>query len=134
MQDRNYLVILLGILVPVLIFFPLFLMSAMGAGDIKLLAVTGAFFTIRENLKCIVLAVMFAGVIALIKVLLNRNLRERFMYLIAYLRNMVCYAAAGSFYDVSYIDKQDPNQVQKSGIKFSFPVLLGAIVVMGGRL
>lgn len=134
MGERNYLVILLGIMIPVLLFFPLFLLRAMGAGDIKLFAVTGAFFTIGENLKCIVLAIMLGGVFALIKVLFYRNLRERLKYMFTYFRNVLQCAGTGSLYGFSYVDREDAESVKRAGIKFSLPILIAVIIVMGDML
>lgn len=132
--ERNYPVILLGIIIPVLLFFPLFLIRAMGAGDIKLLAVTGAFFTIGENLKCIVLAIMIGGIFALIKVLFYRNLMERLKYMFTYFRNVLQFAYAGSFHEFVYIDREDSKSVKREGIKFSLPILIAVIIVMGEKL
>lgn len=132
--ERHYLLLVLGILFPVILFFPLFLLRAMGAGDIKLMAVTGAFFTIRENLKCIVIAILLGGVIALIKLLFYKNLRQRFQYMFTYMRNVVRCAAVGNFYAMPYMDLEDGKMVENAGIKFSLPILLGAIVVMGGSI
>ncbi len=134
MGERNYFALLLGIIIPVLLFFPLFLIRAMGAGDIKLFAVTGTFFTIGENLKCIVLAIMLGGVFALIKVLFYRNLRERLKYMFAYFRNMLQFAGTGSFYGFPYADREDDECVKRAGIKFSLPILIAAIIVMGDML
>ena len=131
---RNYIVILAGIVIPVLIFFPLFLMRAMGAGDIKLFAVTGAFFSIEDNMKCIVLAIMLGGVIALVKVFVNRNLRERLKYMFLYLGNVIRLALVGNYCEIPYIDREDTAVVQTAGIKFTVPVLLGVIVVMGRNI
>jgi len=132
--DRNYLFIILGIILPVILFFPLFLIRAMGAGDIKLFAVTGAFFTIKENVECMVLAILIAGVAAIIKIIFAKNGRERLRYLFLYLGNVFQSATAGNFYDVPYINTEDKAAVKKNGIKCSVPVLLGAIVVMGGSI
>ncbi len=134
MGERNYLAILLGIMIPVLLFFPLFLIRAMGAGDIKLFAVTGTFFTIGENLKCIVLAIMIGGVFALIKVLFYKNLRERLKYMFAYFRKLLRFACAGSFQEFAYIDRGESEKVKRAGIKFSLPILIAAIIVMGDML
>ena len=130
--DRGYPGIVLGILLPVIVFFPLFMMRAMGAGDIKLFAVTGAFFTISQNITCIVIAIALGGVIALIKFMLYKNTRERFRYLFSYLKNMFRHILAGQVYLPPYMDKQNSENVKAMGIKFSLPVLLSAICVMGG--
>lgn len=132
MGERNYIQLLLGIAIPLVCFFPLFMCRAMGAGDIKLLMVTGTFFTIRENVKCIILAVLLGGMIALFKVLCHKNLRERMKYMLAYFGNACRYAAAGSYYDSPYMNPGNPKVVEAAGIKFSLPILLAAIIVMGG--
>lgn len=132
--ERNYWLILAGVAIPVILFFPLFMIRAMGAGDIKLLAVTGTFFTIGENIKCIVLAILLGGVIAIFKILFKRNIRERIKYLFNYLGNVFRYAVAGSFYGLPYTDKEDGNEVKNAGIRFSLPILLSAIIVMGEKV
>ncbi len=132
--ERNYILLFLGMVIPVVIFFPLFLIRAMGAGDIKLFAVTGTFFTLRENIKCIVLAIMLGGVIALVKVLFCKNLRQRMKYMFAYFGNVFKCAVAGSFYGFPYVDREDEESIKKAGIKFSLPILLSVIIVMGGNL
>ncbi len=130
--DRGYPGIVLGIFLPVIVFFPLFMMRAMGAGDIKLFAVTGAFFTIPQNMKCIVIAIGLGGVIALIKILFYKNIRERFRYLFSYLGNVFRHISAGQAYLPPYMDEHNSENVKVSGIKFSLPVLLSAICVIGG--
>lgn len=134
LEERNIPVLALGILIPVFLFFPLFVFRAMGAGDIKLMAVTGAFFTIGENLKCMIFAIMIGGVIALIKIILNQNMRQRFLYLFRYMSGLLNYASAGEASISPYIDVEDENTVKSAGIKFSLPIFMGAMIVMGGGL
>lgn len=132
--DRNYIEIVMGIVFPIVVFFPLFLIRAMGAGDIKLFALTGAFFTLGENVKCIVTAIFIGGAIALIKVLICKSMRERMKYMLAYFGNLIKYAVAGNTYDVPYIDKENREAVKQNGIKFSLPILLSVIIIMGGSI
>lgn len=134
LQERNYLILFIGIFLPILLFFPLFLLRAMGAGDIKLMAVTGAFFTIRENAKCIVVAILIAGCIALGKVLFYKEFRSRLRYMLLFARNAFQCAVMGNLYEVPYISMKDDTQVKQAGIKFSFPILLSAIIVIGGKV
>lgn len=132
MGERNYIQIVLGIVIPLICFFPLFLCRAMGAGDIKLMAVTGTYFTIKENTKCIILAIFLGGVIALVKILCHKNLRKRMKYMLAYFGNVCRCGAAGNYYDSPYINSDSAEEVKTAGIKFSLPILLAAIIVMGG--
>lgn len=130
--ERNYLSIFIGIIIPFFIFFPLFVMRAMGAGDIKLFMMTGTFFTIGENFKCMVIAILIGGVIALAKVLFHKNIGERMRGLFAYMRTVYRYAVAGNSYEIPYMDSKDEDTIRTAGVKFSLPILLGAIIVMGG--
>lgn len=132
--ERNYLHILLGILIPFFIFFPLFVIRAMGAGDIKLFMMTGTFFTIGENIKCIVIAVLLGGIIAAVKVLIYRNLGERIRCMWACLKTVYWHAVVGNTYEIPYMDSKDKEMIKTAGIKFSLPILLAAIIVMGGRV
>ncbi len=130
--EENYLYILFGILIPFFLFFPLFVIKAMGAGDIKLFIMTGTFFTIGENLKCITIAVLLGGVVAAVKVLIYKNLGERIRCMWAYLKTVYRYAVVGNTYEIPYMDRLDKEVVKTAGIKFSLPILLAAIIVMGG--
>lgn len=130
--ERNYLYILLGILIPFFVFFPLFVIKAMGAGDIKLFMMTGTFFTIGENVKCIVIAVLLGGIIAAVKVLIYKNLGERIRSMWTYLKAVYRHAVVGNTYEIPYMDSKDKETVKTAGIKFSLPILLAAIIVMGG--
>ena len=87
-----------------------------------------------QNLKCIVLAIMLGGVFALIKVLFYRNLRERLKYMFTYFRNVLQFAGTGSFCGFSYVDRENDECVKRAGIKFSLPILIAAINVMGDML
>ncbi len=98
------------------------------------MAVTGTFFTVEENLKCIILAILMGGVMALVKILSHKNIKKRIKHMYMYFSNMFKYAVAGSSYTVPYMDISDENMVKEAGIKFSIPVLLAAIVVMGGKI
>lgn len=61
---------LIGILCPVLMLYILFLIKAVGAGDIKLLAGIGAFIS-RKIINVIILAFIIAAIYSLICILLK---------------------------------------------------------------
>ena len=132
--DNQYCLLIFGILLPVAVFFPLFLLRAMGAGDIKLMAVTGAFFGISENMRCIVLAIFIAGAIALVKLIIYGNARERFRYSLSFLKTVWLSAAGGVMIAAPYIQKEDKDAVKKAGIHFSVPLLVAAVIIMGGGI
>ncbi len=74
---QGFLLVLFGIFLPIIVFFPLFMIGAMGAGDIKLLAVTGSFFSIGENVKCIGAAIVIGGIIGLFKLIFHKRAQKK---------------------------------------------------------
>lgn len=85
-------------------------------------------------MKCIAIAIFLGGVIAAVKVLIHKNLGDRIRCMWAYLKTVYRYAVAGNTYEISYMDMHDEETVKTAGIKFSLPILLAAIIVMGGGL
>lgn len=77
---------LLGMFAPVMLLFILYALKMLGAGDIKLLAATGAIIGIRYSISCIAYSFLFGGLIALILVLVRKNSYERFKHLITYMK------------------------------------------------
>lgn len=132
LHEKDYLLLILGIVLPIVIFSPLFLIRAMGAGDIKLMAVTGTFFNVADNVKCMILAIFLAGIMALIKLIIHRNARERFRYGFLFLKSMWLSVVGGSNFELSYILKGDEQTKKEAGIHFAVPLLFAAMIVMGG--
>ena len=69
----NILTPLAGIGVGLLLFLPLYALRAMGAGDVKLLAMTGAFVGAGATLRVALLSVLVGGVLSIVYVLVKRT-------------------------------------------------------------
>jgi prepilin peptidase CpaA len=67
---------LAGFLIMMILFF-LFVIHALGAGDIKLLMVIAAFYGFTYTLKITAFAFVVGGVMSLVKMLRQRELIER---------------------------------------------------------
>lgn len=59
-----------------LLYFPLWLLHARGAGDVKLLAAAGAFLGPRNTVVLFIVAALIGGVLAVVLVLLKGRVRE----------------------------------------------------------
>lgn len=70
---------------PVLVLFLLFYCKMLGAGDIKLLSVLGGFYGWNLSLKFFLLALVYGSIWSIAKLIVHRNLRERFFYFFQYL-------------------------------------------------
>ena len=66
--------ILLNISFPVVVLYLLYLLGVLGAGDIKLFSVIGGFTNFTMLTHCMLAAFFAGGVIAVVKMLWNRNL------------------------------------------------------------
>lgn len=66
--------ILWNISFPVIVLYLLYLLGVLGAGDIKLFSVIGGFTNFTMLTHCMLAAFLAGGVIAVVKMLLNRNL------------------------------------------------------------
>lgn len=66
---------LLGALAGLAIFLPLYLLRAMGAGDVKLMAALGAFVGTGEVIGLALCVLVAGGVLAVFRILLKRNAR-----------------------------------------------------------
>lgn len=73
-----------GMLLPFAVTFPLFAFGAIGAGDVKLLAVTGGFLGAEAMPGCLLWSLLFGAVGALLKMLFKGSLCRRFLYLAEY--------------------------------------------------
>lgn len=85
------------------LFLPVFKLRGIGAGDIKLFCMITGFYDIVFGLKTVVLTIMFAGVIALYRVLKNPGLLGRFLEL----KNYLLYGAGGGekYFNVDISEK-----------------------------
>ena len=66
--------ILLNISFPVIVLYLLYLLGVLGAGDIKLFSVIGGLTNFTRLTHCMLAAFFAGGVIAVVKMLSNRNL------------------------------------------------------------
>lgn len=65
---------LYGLLIGLGVFLPLYLMRAMGAGDVKLLAMVGVWFGAKPMFGIVMLTLLAGGVLAIVVALWNRSL------------------------------------------------------------
>lgn len=113
---------------PVMVLYPLFMIGGLGAGDIKLLAVTGCFLSVRGILVCLALSFLIGAVISLLKMLAEHNFPQRMEYLLSYILD-VFKSREWKLYEQ---DIQEQKKKNEGRIHFALPVLLGVILYKGG--
>ncbi len=112
-----------GMLIPLVLLGWLFYFRMMGAADIKLLCVSGLWIG-KDGIWYFILATFItAAVMAAVKMLVNRNAKERFSYLGRYVFNSIRYRQRTEY-------SSAPES--KSGIHMALPVLISAILKITG--
>ncbi|MFU0827959.1 MAG: hypothetical protein ACFWTJ_10605 [Lachnoclostridium sp.] len=78
-----------GVFLPILLLFPLFMIKALGAGDIKLFSVIGSFCGGTFVLKSIAAAFIVGAGMSLILLIKNKMVYRRFSYLFHYIQRII---------------------------------------------
>lgn len=115
------------ILLYVGILYPLYKLGAMGAGDVKVLAALEAVFSWKVGFNYFVCVWFLSGVVALLKVLSQRNLVERLAYFFSYARDVIV-TGNWQFY---HEEREDCLKKDRT-VRMSVPFLLGFVLCMGG--
>lgn len=111
------------IIFPVILLFLLFLMRALGAGDIKLFSVIGSIWNLKILCYCIIFSFLTGAFISLIKLLYQKNLLARLNYFCRYVQD--CFVGRS----ITVYDRQSDGK--QNTIYFSISILIGFCITMG---
>lgn len=115
--------VLNNIFFPVIILYLLFLMHALGAGDIKLFSVIGSFLNFKGLCSCIYLAFLIGAVFSLVRLLHDRNLIQKIQDCIQYTIGAI---------QSRQITRYRENRSRQDVICFSIPILFGYLFYLLG--
>lgn len=108
-----------GMLIPIFLLFPLFLLRMLGAGDIKCFSAVGAIMGGRFAFDSIIFSFLAGGVFALIIMIVNKNAVQRFKHFISYLKSCLLTFSVSEY---------DDFKTGKGVFRFSFAIVLGVVV------
>ncbi len=110
-----------------MIFYPLFVLRFMGAGDVKMFCVLGAWATFPEILNLMVYCVFINGIVAFIIMILRKNGKSLFHNFWIWLK--ICFITREYIAMVEETDKSDK-------YPYMTGVFLGVIAfcVIGGKI
>lgn len=122
---------LTGFFIPLAILFPFFLFRAVGGGDVKLLCVTGMFMGVRSIGSCMLWSFILAAVLSLAVMIDDGCARERFGYLLGYLRRRVI---GNGRTDGSgrYAERYIRSGMHRENIHLAVPVFAAVLLWFGG--
>ncbi len=112
-----------GFLFPLILMYPLFYIRALGAGDLKLLAIVGGFLGAREIFGCVIFSFCSGACLALIILIVRRNLAERLHYFFQYFRNLI---------QTGEMLPYGKPGIQPENFHFTVAILLGVLFWLGG--
>jgi len=127
---RGILVWLGLFLLPILITYPLYMIGVFGAGDVKLMAVSGGFLTFSSSVWFIFVAFLIGAILSLLKMLYERNLKERICYFISYVWELCCLGGVRLYHSREMIGEQADTKKRK--IHFAGPILCSVLLHIGG--
>lgn len=111
-------------LIPFLLLFPLFVMRMIGAGDIKLLCMLAFIMRPGQVIFLLFYACLTGGLWAMVKMIRDKSLIRRFLYLKNYVAGRVTMGAVEK-----YFSKEDG---YKDTISFALPIGLSYLLHLGG--
>ncbi|BCJ92472.1 hypothetical protein acsn021_00410 [Anaerocolumna cellulosilytica] len=117
----------LGIVIPILLLSPLFLLKTLGAGDIKLFSVIGSFYGTAFVLQSILIAMFVAAVMSVIQLLRHKQVFYRFNYFKEYIQLLFKNKQLGIKKGIiPYYDRKRDGV--KAIIHFSLAILVGFLI------
>lgn len=109
---------------PIVVLYLLFLLHALGAGDIKLFSVISSFLGVRVVSKCIIISIFIGGIFSLCKVIKNHKHYDKNLVL-NFIKRMYY-----SGFDTEMIVNQllVKNRNEENTICFTIPILLSCLI------
>ena len=123
-----------GIVVPVIILFPLYKIGVIGAGDIKLFAMTGFYFTFMETMFCVFSSFVLGAIFSIISFVRYANFWERMTYLFSYLKEYFLTGHFQYYYSNLKSDQKNYDEEYKTKIHLAIPIFLSILLHVGGVL
>lgn len=129
LSGRGSVSILTSVVLAFLLLYPLYMIGALGAGDVKLFVMIGSFQKTGEMIAIMAGAFVIGAGFSLIKLAVEKNGRERLWYFMSYLQD-ICRTGHFKIYGGEL--KQDYHTYCKNKIHFAVPVLFSAVCRIGG--
>ena len=115
--------------IPFVLLYPIYKIGALGAGDIKLFMVSGSFLKTEQLVHVIMVSFIIAALFSLIKMISEKNGKERMRYLLSYLLEM-CKTREWKLYEED--SKRNTHTYKSNKIHFALPICIGVMLGLGG--
>lgn len=129
-----------GMILPVILLYPAFVIGGLGAGDLKLFAVVGSYLGIKGITISFMIAFVIGAIISLVKMIRFHNFKERIYYFFSYMADIFLRGKWRLYEltDPQALDERkavdDSLDFPKHKIHFALPIFLGVVIYIGGIL
>ena len=123
---------LLGIVLPIVLLYPVFVIGGMGAGDLKLFAVVGSYLGIKGITISFISAFIVGATISLVKMICFHNFKERIYYFFSYLSDLFLKGKWQLYETQTGQNLNESLEFPKHKIHFALPIFLGVAIYLGG--
>ena len=113
------------ILVAGLLFYPVFVIGALGAGDVKLLAVSCGFMSGDRALRFLFFSLLIASAIGAVKIGMSGELRKRMHRLALYVKKTIRTGRPEMYH-------ANREAALKSGVALAGPMFISVLIGIGG--
>jgi prepilin peptidase CpaA len=109
----------------IFLFYPVFRIGAVGAGDVKLIAICSGFLSSGLILNFLFFSMLTAAVFSIIKMCIKKNVKERFAYLCGYVSKVMREGRPKSYFN-------SVEEMRDAGLCMSGPVLCSILMHTAG--
>ncbi len=117
------------ILISFCILYPFYRIGGLGAGDVKLLLMTGSFFSSDMQLHIMAFSFIIGAILCIEKIISENNFKDRMQYLFSYLAD-VLRTGQWKMYEENL--NQDSRKCKSNKIHFALPVCFSVMLGLGG--
>ncbi|MDE6749998.1 MAG: A24 family peptidase [Lachnospiraceae bacterium] len=118
-----------AILISFCILYPLFRIGGIGAGDVKLLLMTGSYFSVDMQLHIMMFSFIIGALLSIEKMISEDNFKERMQYLCSYMMDLLRtgqWKLYGENLSTNY------HKYKSNKIHFALPIFLSVMLGLGG--
>ena len=109
----------------VFLFYPLFRIGGLGAGDVKLLGACAGYFPAADVFSFLFISMLFSALFSMVKLIKEQNVRVRIAYFCDYCRNVVR-SGKWTYYMPEAAGKR------LGGVCMAGPILCSVLLRLGG--
>lgn len=131
---------IIGMILPIVLLYPVFMIGGIGAGDLKLFAVAGSYLGIKGIIFSFVIAFLIGATISLVKMMYFHNFKDRIYYFFSYMADIFLkgkwrlYETSEGQAPTENVEDEKSLEFPKYKIHFALPILLGVVIYIGGSL